>query len=157
MRKQKKEKFQRQENKWNRCDNSVKAFASMLICPTMRLLARTQTLLFIFIRVIICCMFIWKRSNGHSHTFSEIARIKGSTLSRPGWIRLWDFWRPYFHHTAYHFIWRCQMTENFSRIRKYLVWKKAPKCLESIPPRWNITCFLFYNKEKTLQNYCTWS
>lgn len=35
----------------NRFDNSVKAFALMLICTTMRrLLARTQTWLFIFIK-----------------------------------------------------------------------------------------------------------
>lgn len=64
----------------------MKAFASKLICTTMRrLLERTQTLLFIFIRVIICSMFIWKRSNGHSHSFSEITRIKGSTLGSISW------------------------------------------------------------------------
>lgn len=77
----KKESIQRQENAWNRFDNSVKAFALMLICATMRrLLARTQTLLFIFVRVILWGIFIWKRLNGHFHSFSKTTRIKGSTL-----------------------------------------------------------------------------
>lgn len=70
-------------------DNSVKAFALMLICTAMRrLLARTQTLLFVLTGVILlCCMFIFKRPNVHCNALSEIARVKGTALSSEGWIR----------------------------------------------------------------------
>lgn len=44
-----------------RSDNVLKAFALTLVCTTMRLLTRTQTLLFSFIKVMLCCIFIWKK------------------------------------------------------------------------------------------------